>query len=145
MSASPLGTRALKFKIGTVEFAADAKNVEVLAGDADSDFVSFAAAAAGGAREYKLKAVATQDPGDSTSIWNLIFNSAGTTVAVVVNPYGVATFTAAQPGFSGNVVIKEPDGPLLGGDADPSVTARFEVEFEWPFTAKPTRLVTGTY
>ncbi|MGL5928603.1 MAG: hypothetical protein ACRCY8_06685 [Dermatophilaceae bacterium] len=145
MSTSPLGTRALKFKVGTTEFNADAKNVEITSDEADSDFVTFAQAAAGGARDYKLKFVATQDPGDATSLWSLLFASAGSTVAVVVNPYGVATFTAAQPGFSGNVVIKEPDGTLLGGDADASTTSRFEIECEWPFTAKPTKLVTGTY
>lgn len=145
MSSTPLGTRTLKIKIGATEFYTDVSNVEIVSAAADSDFLSFQQAASGGARDYTLKFTATQDPADSTSLWNLIFGSAGTTVAISLNPYGGTTFSATNPGFSGNVVIKEPDGTLLGGDADDSTSARFTMDVEWKFTAKPTKVTTGTY
>ncbi len=37
-------------------------------------------------------------------------------------------------------VITEPDGPLLGGEADKSTTAKMIVEGEWPLTAKPVKV-----
>jgi len=145
MSSTPLGTRSLKIKIGATEFYTDISNCRISSAESDSDFVSFAQAAAGGARDYTLAFTATQDPADSTSIWNMMFNSPGTTAAVMINPYGGGTLSASNPGFSGNVVITEPDGDLLGGEADSSTTAKFTIELEWKFTAKPTKVTTGTY
>lgn len=145
MSSTPLGTRSLKIKVGAVEYNTDVSNVEIVAGAADSDFTSFAQAAAGGSRKYTLKFTATQDPGDTTSLWTKLWTAAGTTAAVSVNPYGITTFTATNPGFTGNVTIKEPDGTLVGGGADASTTAKFTIDVEWDFTAKPTLVTTGTY
>ncbi|MCA1984796.1 hypothetical protein [Nocardioides nematodiphilus] len=145
MSATPLGTRSLKLKIGSTEYNADVSNCTIEAAAADSDFTSFAAAASGGARQYKLKFTATQDPADATSIWNKIWTAAGTTVAVSVNPYGGTTFSATNPGFTCNAVISEPDGTILGGGADSSTTAKFTIDVEWDLTAKPTLVTTGSY
>lgn len=145
MSATPLGTRLLKIKIGATEFNVDVSNVTIESAETDSDFTSFAQAAAGGARDYTLNFTATQDPADSTSLWNQVWTNAGSTVAVSLNPYGGGTFSASNPGFSGSVVITEPDGTLLGGEADASTTARFTIECSWKFTAKPTKVTSGTY
>lgn len=145
MSATPLGTRLLKVKIGTVEFNADVSKCRIKSAAGDSDFVSFAQAAAGGSRDYTLEFTATQDPADSTSIWSQVFTAAGTTVAIKVLPYGGATVSATNPMISGSVVITEPDGDLLGGDANASTTAKFTMDLAWKFTAKPTIAITGTY
>lgn len=145
MSTTPLGTRSLKLKIGTVEYNADVTDCEIVSAASDSDFLTFAQAASGGARKYTLKFTCSQDPADATSIWSKIWLNAGTTAAVVVNPYGGATLSATNPALSGNVTIKEPDGTLLGGAADDSTTARFTMDVEWEFTAKPTLTTTGTY
>jgi len=145
MSATPLGTRSLKIKIGAVEYNTDISNCRIVSAASDSDFTSFAQAAAGGARDYTLAFTATQDPADSTSLWRKVFDSAGTTVAVSLNPYGGTTFSTSNPGYAGNVVITEPDGDMLGGEADASTTARFTIDLEWKFTAKPTQVTTGTY
>lgn len=145
MSSTPLGTRTLKFKFGTVEANVDVSNASIESAAADSDFTTFAQAASGGARKYTLKFTCTQDPADSTSIWTKIWTAAGTTVAISVNPYGGTTFSAGNPGFTGNITVKEPDGTLLGGAADASTTARMTMDVEWEFTAKPTMVTTGTY
>ena len=139
-----LGTRLLKVKIGSTEYTAEVSRCQVVSAPADSDFTSFADAASGGAREYALELTMKQDMAAS-SLWRLIWASAGTSVAAKVNPYGNATATATEPHYSGNVTITEPDGVLIGGEANSSVSARMTTEVRWVFTAKPTELVTGAF
>ena len=43
--------------------------------------------------------------------------------------------------FLNPVTIKEPDGDLLGGEADASTTARMTIEVSWPFNEKPEKIV----
>ncbi|WP_328530774.1 hypothetical protein OG984_06465 [Nocardioides sp. NBC_00368] len=143
MSATPLGTRTLKIKFGAEEYSADVSAVTLNSAESESDFVSFADAAAGGARQYSVAFTATQDPADATSIWNMVWLNAGDTVAVEIAPYGGATASAANPIIRGNVVISEPDGALLGGEANASVSARFTFDLEWVFTAKPELVTTA--
>jgi|SRR5690242_20525931 len=145
MSTTPLGTRSLKIKIGATEYNADVNDCQIIAGPADSSFTSFAAAASGGARKYTLKFTATQDPADATSIWRKVWMSAGSTIAVVINPYGGANASAANPTYSGNVVVTEPDGNLLGGPANSDPSAKFTIDLEWVFTGKPVETITGAY
>lgn len=140
-----LGTRLLKIKIGTTEYTADVSRCEITSKAADSDFTSFADAAAGGAREYALEFTARQDLATGT-LWRNVWASAGTTVAVKVAPYGNTTAASAtEPHFSGNVTITEPDGTLIGGEAKSSVSARMTFACRWVFTAKPTELTTGAF
>lgn len=139
-----LGTRLLKVKIGTTESTAEVSKCEVVSGAADSDFTSFADAAAGGAREYALDLIARQDLATG-SLWRNVWASAGTTVAVKINPYGNTTATVAEPHYTGNVTITEPDGTLIGGEAKSSTSARFTFGVRWVFTAKPTEVTTGAF
>lgn len=142
MSLTPLGTRSLKMTVDGVDYTADVSKVVIKSAAADSDFVSFAQAAAGGSREYSLAFTATQDPADATSVWNIMWDLAGTEVDVEVLPYGGAVISATNPAFTGTVVVSEPDGDLLGGEADASTTARMTIDLEWKFTAKPVKDVT---
>lgn len=138
------GTRLLKIKIGATEYNASISSAKITSEETDSDFVSFADAATGGGRTYKLAFTAAVDYAAST-LWDQVFSNSGTTVACTLNPYGVTTFTATSPGFTFNAVITEPDGDFIGTDADPSTTALTTIECEWTLTAKPTRVTTGTY
>ncbi|HTW15134.1 MAG TPA: hypothetical protein VMF51_08390 [Nocardioides sp.] len=132
-----LGTRLLQLSIGGTDFTAQVFNVEIVSRAADSDQTTFSEAAAGGGRIYSLKMVMTQDTA-ATGLWNKIWTVPGTTVAALIKPYGNVAASATQQHWSGNVTITEPDGTLLGGDADASTTARWSVEVSWDFTAKPT-------
>lgn len=138
------GTRLLKIKIGATEYNASITSSKITSAASDSDFQTFADAASGGARVYTLEFTAGADYAAAT-LWDQVFSNSGTTVACTLNPYGVTTFTAAQPGFSFNAVIKEPDGDYIGTDANPSATAVATFSCQWTLTAKPTRLITGTY
>ena len=43
---------------------------------------------------------------------------------------------------SGTATVVEPNGDLLGGDADKSSTAQFVTEVEWEFVSKPVLAIT---
>lgn len=135
-----LGTRTLIVSVGGTDYSAQVSDCRITSAESDSDFVTFADAAAGGARDYKLAFKAVQDTA-AASLWDKIWTAAGTTVAVIVKPHGAAAASATTPWFNCNAVVTEPDGDLLGGEADASTTARFTVECEWPLTAKPVRQI----
>lgn len=134
-----LGTRALVLSIGGTEVTAEISKGVIVAGEADADFVTYADAAAGGKREYRLECTAVQDMATGT-IWDQVWTAAGTTVAFLLKPYGNATATVEQPHFTGNATITEPDGDLIGGEADSSTSARQVIEISWVCDAKPTKV-----
>lgn len=134
-----IGTRLLKIHVDDTDFTAEVSKAVVTAGDTESDFVSFADAAAGGGREYKLALTFVQDA-TTTSLWDQVWSHAGETVDVELWPYGNTTASASQPHFTAQAVITEPDGDLLGGEADASPSARFTVDVEWTLIGKPTKV-----
>lgn len=134
------GTRALVLRIATADYSSAVAKVRIRSGPTDSDFVSFADAAAGGARKYTLVMTLEQDSA-AASLWSFAWLSPGTTVAYEVWPNGrpvSGTATITQPKFTGNAIVKEPDGDFVGGDADVSPTKKFTADLEWELTAKPT-------
>lgn len=132
-----IGTRKLTLEIDGDAVAAEVSNVRITSGEADSDFVTFAEAAAGGARDYFLAITLKQDAA-AGSLWRRIFDDAGDDVPYIVAPYGNAVATVGEPHFTGTCTITEPDGDLLGGEANKSSTARMTVEVSFPCLAKPT-------
>jgi hypothetical protein len=134
-----IGTRNLTLSVAAGDVTPQVSNARITSAAADSDFVSFADAAAGGARQYNLEGTAVQDPATGT-IWEKIWSAAGTTIAYLLKPYGNAVASAGQPHYSGNVVVQEPDGDFLGGAANRSTTAKFTIDFAWPCDAKPTKV-----
>lgn len=139
-----LGTRLLKIKIGTTEYTAQVNKSVITSGAAPTDFVTFADAAAGGKREYRLEFTAVQDT-DTGTLWDKVWTSAGTSVAIIHNPYGVATATAATPFFTANATVTEPDGDFIGGEANSSTASRFTFACSWVLDAKPTKVTTGAF
>lgn len=138
-----LGTRSLKMTVDGDEVFAEVSNVRITSAESDSDFVSFEAASQGGARDYRLAFTAVQDPGTTDSLWNKVFTDAGSTVSCVLMPEGNPTPTPTAPHFTFSAVISEPDGDLLGGEANASASARFTFECEWELTAKPVKKTTA--
>jgi hypothetical protein len=135
-----LGTRLLELSVGGSDFTAEISDCRITSQPADNAFVTFEDAASGGKREYRLKFKAVQDPAVGT-LWDKVWTGAGTSVAAIIKPAGGEAASALTPHFTGNVTITEPDGDLLGGEADASTTARFTFEAEWVFAAKPLRVI----
>lgn len=134
-----IGTRKLTLTIDGDEVAPEVSKAVITSEETDSDFVSFADAAAGGGRTYKLALTFVQDA-EADSLWDKVWTATGTDIPVVVRPYGNAVPTPAEPHFTGDVTVTEPDGDMLGGEADASTSARFVTEVEWTFTDKPERI-----
>lgn len=134
-----IGTRKLTLDIDGTEYTAQVSNVRITSAEADSDFVTFAEAASGGARDYALVITLTQDAAAGT-LWTEIFENAGDDVPYVVAPYGNAAPSAGEPHFTGTCTITEPDGDLLGGEANKSNTARMTIEVTFPCTGKPVKV-----
>lgn len=132
-----IGTRKLKLEIDGTNYTPQVSNVRITSAEADSDFVTFEDAANGGARDYALVVTLVQDAAAGT-LWREIFDSAGTDVPYTVMPYGNAVASAGEPHFEGTCTITEPDGDLLGGEANKSNTAKMTIEVTFPCTAKPT-------
>lgn len=135
-----IGTRKLTLSLADADVSPEVSKVVINAAATDSDFVSFADAAGGsGSRAYTLGLTLAQDAVAGT-VWDYIWSHAGTDVAFVIRPYGNATPSTTEPHFTGTATIVEPDGELLGGEANVSVTAVMTVEVEWPLLAKPTKV-----
>jgi hypothetical protein len=136
MSIPGLTPRALTLTIGGTDYSNAVTSAKITSSESDSDTLTFAAAAAGGSRAYKLSMNLVQDVAAS-SLWRLIWDSAGTEVSIVLKPAGGTTLSASQPSFTATAIVAEPDGDFLGGDSDLSTTARFSSEVEWELTGKP--------
>ena len=136
-----VGTRKLVLKVGGDDYSDSVSTAELTAGEADTDFVSYAAALAGGEREYKLHVVFKQNT-DAAALWYFAWDNVGDEVAFELWPNGGSVASTTNPKFTGTVVITEPDGPLIGGEAKPSVTAKQTTECEWTCVAKPTLVTT---
>lgn len=134
-----LSARSLKITVDGTEYNTQVFASTVEADDAESDSVTFAEAAAGGARAYTLAITLTQDMAADT-LWTMIWEAAGTDVPVVMKPYGNMAASEEQPHFSMTASIREPNGTLMGGEADANPLTRFETEVEWPLLAKPIRV-----
>lgn len=134
-----IGTRKLKIKVGGTEYTAQVSKAAIRSAAAESDFVTYADAAAGGARDYFLDVIAVQDA-ETGTFWDHVWSNVGDELAVTIMPYGNAAASATEPHFEGTVVVQEPDGDILGGEANRSATARQKIEVSWPFLAKPTKV-----
>lgn len=131
-----LGARSLTLTIDGVARTADVSDCRIVSGPMpESERVLF-----GPTREYRLQGTAAQDP-STGSLWDLVWSRVDEQLDVDLRPAGGQVPSDAQPSFTGTVTITESDGALLGGQADWAPGARFTFDFDWAFTAKPTRLV----
>jgi len=139
-----VGTRHAVLLVDGVEYTDSISKGVITSAETDSDFVSFADAAAGGKRDYALALTLKQNT-TAASLWDVIWTQAGEDLDVELWPNGrpATPFTpsATQPKFSGTVTITDPDGDLLGGEANPSTSARQITEVSWLFLAKPTKAI----
>lgn len=131
--------RLISLDVDDVDRSDEVSKAVITSAPAESDFVTFAEARAGGGRDYALAMTVAQDHASGT-LWDLIWTGAGTEVDGVYAPYGNVTPTISQPHYGFTAVVAEPDGDLLGAEANSSTTAVATVEVEWALNAKPTKI-----
>lgn len=127
--------RLLTLEIDSTDYSGQASNAAIASAESDADFLSFAEAAAGGARDYNLNLTVAQDLA-AGSLFREIIDNVGDTVPFVIAPYGNETPTAEQPHVVGNAVIQEPDGDFIGGASTTSTSGAHTTEVSWPLTAR---------
>lgn len=138
-SATAVNKRSMKVYVNAVDVSDQFSTAKFTSAETDSDFVTFADAAAGGGRDYAFEGTMAQDAATG-SVWYLMSASGGSSVVVLLKPYGNSAASPTQPHYSATAVISEPDGDYLGGDADASTTAVQTTDIVWSLTAKPSRL-----
>lgn len=138
-----VNTRDLRLYVDGVDVSDAVSEARFSAKKSDSDWLSFAMAAAGGATDWTLKLKLAQDT-DADSLYDQLWTAPGATVPVVLWPNGrpvSGTASAAQPSFTASVIVSWPDGDVLGGEADASATARMVAEVEWSCLAQPVKAI----
>lgn len=126
------GTK-LALTLGTpgIDYWADITSYSLSNDEADSDVVTFADAAEGGARQYKLTGSAIQST-EAASFWRYAWANTGEEVPFTLAPHGNVTPSDEQPHFVGTVTIGPK--PSVGGEAG---TGAFTFEFEWNVVGVP--------
>jgi hypothetical protein len=130
--------------VDDIDYTDSVSTAKITSAETDSDFVPFSVAAAGGGRDYFLAMTLVQDPA-AASLWDLMWSQGGADLPFELWPNGKPVdeiATTSQPRFTGTATVKDPDGDVLGGDADPSPSARQVTEVEWQCVAKPLRETT---
>lgn len=126
------GTK-LALTLGTPgeDFWADITNYSLSNDEADSDVTTFADAAEGGARQFKLGGSGVQST-EVTSLWRYAWANTGEDVPFTLIPHGNEVPTTAEPHFVGTVTIGPK--PSVGGEAG---TGAFTFDFEWNVVGEP--------
>lgn len=136
-----VGTRRLVLIVDSTDYTDSVSTAVIRSAETDSDFVSFTDAAAGGKRDYVLAMTLKQNT-TAASLWDLIWSQFGADLPFELWPNGKPVDelpSAAQPQFTGTATVSDPDGDLLGGEANPSNSARQVTEVEWSCVDKPVR------
>lgn len=131
--------RLISLEVEAVDRSDEVSKAVITSGASDTDFMSFAAARAGGSRDYSLDMTASQDHASGT-LWDLIWTGAGTEIDGIYAPYGNAVASTSQPHYGFTAVVSEPDGDFLGAEATDSTSAVAVVEVSWKLLGKPTKI-----
>jgi hypothetical protein len=131
--------RLIALEVETVDRSNEVSKAEITSAAKSSDFTSFAEARSGGGREYALVMTIAQDHASAT-LWDLIWTGSGTEVDGVYAPYGNETPTVSEPHYGFTAVVGEPDGRMLGAEANSSTTAVATIDVTWALTGKPTKI-----
>lgn len=134
-----VGTRDLVLIINGVDYSAAVSRAVILSVPTDSDFVPFAVAMNGGARDYHLAMSMYQDIG-ALSLWRVVWSQRTIDLPFELWPSGRpgdGIPTATQPRFVEVATVDEPNGDFMGGEADPDPEARMTCDAAWRCTGKP--------
>lgn len=134
--------RLIELTVDAVDRSDEVAKCEIHSAAASSDFVTFEAARTGGGRDYTLQMTVAEDHATGT-IMTMILDEPGTEVAGIYAPYGNAVATVAEPHWTFTAIVTEPDGKLLGAEADSSVSARSKLDVVWALKGKPVRKTTA--
>lgn len=131
--------RLIALDVEGVDRSDEISKIEIVSAAGDPDFLTFKAARDKQRREHRINLTIAQDHASGT-LWDFIWEGVGTKVEGVYAPYGNADPSAAQPHYSFTAEVTEPDGALMGGEANRSTTAVTTVEVSWLLDERPTKV-----
>jgi len=94
----------IKFKIGGTDYACDANLVQLTLDDAPGDVQTFCEVRVGGQWSLQLDGIVS---GEDTSLYRILWDNFGSTVAFSIAPQGNATASVDAPHYEGNVVFDQ--------------------------------------
>lgn len=115
---------ALKLTVDAVEYSAELSEVALYSEEAASDVTTFASAATGGTRDFKLRISGPVSTTDG-SLFRVFWTNAGEEVAFEMAPWGNTTGTVNEPIYSGTVRLPAKGAIELGGQAAVDGTFNF--------------------
>lgn len=134
--ATIVNTRAAMFSVDGTAFDDQTTQAEVQSAAPSSDFLTMEKAR-NGARDYTLQITCGQDVASATALWGIMFTRTNEELVCYLKPYGEdasAAPTPTQPWVKVTATVTEPDGTLIGGQTNSSVTARQTVQMSWTCT-----------
>lgn len=131
--------RMISLTIDGTDVSDEISSAKVTSAKSSSSFTSFLAARSGGARDYALALTLAQDHA-ADSLYTKVLEHAGDKVPGVYAPYGNEVPTADQPHYNIEATIAEPDGDLMGADADEDTAGVATIAVSWALTSKPSKI-----
>lgn len=122
--------------VDDVDRSEEVKKAVITSGPSDADFQSYAASRRGGDRDYNLVMTIAQDPATGT-LYDLIWTEPGTEVSGVYAPFGNEEPMVGKPHWPFIAEVREPDGDILGAEANSNYKEVAVVEVTWPLNERP--------
>lgn len=129
---SALGTRTLVITVDGDDYTAEVSKAVIVSRALSEDEKVLC----GPTRGYDLEFTAVQDMATG-SLWDLVWTRVEEQLPCLLKPYGNAVATDSKRHYQFVATVKEPDGALIGGDANRSPNARQVIDCSWPLQARP--------
>jgi len=122
-----LTSRVQSFTVDGTDFSGQTASATVKGTPGDDRFLNQAAPE----NEYTIEITAGQDL-TVQSLWYLMFTRVNEQVPIVLKPYGNEDEPSeTQPWVTVNAWVAEPDGDIIGGDAQTSTTTKRMFAVSW--------------
>lgn len=128
-----VGNKGIVFSLGGVEYDGDVKKVSILTEDKDESDLTFAEAAAGDLKDFKVGVTANNST-QAGSLWLHLWNAPGGEEACIYGPHGNAIPTADKPHFL--MTVKATGKPPIEQEAK-ATKERSTFDYEFEVTVAP--------
>lgn len=132
-STGVTGNKGIVFKLGGTAFDQDVKKVGITTEDKDESDLTFAEAAAGDLKDFKV-AVTAINSTQAGSFWKHLWDNPGLEEACIYGPHGNAVPTADKPHFG--LTVKATGKPPIEQEAK-ATNERMNFDYEFDVTVAP--------
>lgn len=127
------GNKGIIFKLATIDYDGDTKKVGITTEDKDESDLTFAEAAAGDLKDFKVGVTAINST-EAGSLWKYLWDNPGIEVACVYGPHGNAVPSVTKPHFG--LTVKATGKPPIEQEAK-ATKERTTFDYEFEVTVAP--------